>query len=165
MKTLRQRLLPSPALTLVLALVWPLMNQSWSLGQLLLGLLLALVVPWFTEPLRDQQPVLRRPAVALRLALLVLYDIVVSNLQVARLTLGRESALRSGFVWLPLSITDPHGIVLLAGIITMTPGTVSSDLTPDHRFLLIHVFNVDDEAELVAQIKARYEAPLMEIFQ
>ena len=56
------------------------------------------------------------------------------------------------------------GIVALAGIITMTPGTLSAELSPDHRHLLIHAFNVDDEAALIATIQSRYDAPLMEIF-
>lgn len=159
------RLLPAPLLSLVLAIVWPVLNQSWSLGQLLLGAVLALAIPWFTEALRADRPVLRHPEVALRLGLLVLKDIVTSNFDVARLILGRESAIRPGFVWLPLTLTDPHGIVALAGIITMTPGTLSADLSPDRKHLLIHAFNVDDPAALIETIKSRYEAPLMEIFE
>jgi multicomponent K+:H+ antiporter subunit E len=161
----RRRLLPAPWLSLVLAIVWPVLNQSWSAGQWLLGALLALVIPWFTEPLRTDKPLLRRPVVAARLTLRVLADIVTSNVEVARRILGPESAIRPAYVWLPLSITDAHGIVALAGIVTMTPGTLSADLTPDRRHLLIHAFNVDDAAALIATIKARYEAPLMEIFQ
>jgi hypothetical protein len=63
----------------------------------------------------------------------------------------------------PLDIADPHAILSLAGIITMTPGTLSAELSPDRRYLLVHAFNVDDEAALIAQIKSRYEAPLKEM--
>ncbi|MDP2818370.1 MAG: Na+/H+ antiporter subunit E [Polaromonas sp.] len=165
MNKIRQRLLPSPLLSLVLALIWPVLNQSWSLGHMLLGALLALLIPVFTERLRADRAVLRRPGVALRLLFIVLKDIITSNIDVARLILGRESAIRPGFFWLPLSITDPHGIVTLAGIITMTPGTLSADLSADRQHLLVHAFNIDDEAALIASIKSRYEAPLMEIFK
>lgn len=164
MTPLREKLLPAPLLSLVLALVWPVLNQSWSMGQVLLGLVLAVAIPWFTEALRVDKPMLRRPGVALRLFFVVLKDIVTSNLVVARLILGRESAIRPGFVWLPLTIADAHGIVALTGIVTMTPGTLSAELSSDRRFLLIHAFNIDDEAALIATIKSRYEAPLMEIF-
>ena len=68
-------------------------------------------------------------------------------------------------MWVPLDIRDPHGIAALAGIITMTPGTLSSDLTEDRRHLLVHAFNVDDEQGLGASIKERYETPLREIFE
>jgi multicomponent K+:H+ antiporter subunit E len=103
--------------------------------------------------------------VVLRLGLTVLKDIVTSNVEVAQLILGDESKIRPGFVWLPLTITDPHGIVALAGIITMTPGTLSADLSSDRRHLLIHAFNLGDEAALIEAIKTRYERPLLEIFQ
>ena len=165
MSAMRKRWLPSPVLTVVLAVCWPVLNQSWSLGQVLLGLVLAVVIPWFTEPLRDQRPVIGKPWVIARLGLLVLKDIVTSNIDVARLILGRESAIRPAFVWFPLTLTDPHGIVALAGIITMTPGTLSADITPDRRYLLVHALHVDDEAALIATIHARYEQPLMEIFK
>ena len=65
---------------------------------------------------------------------------------------------------MPLHIRDPHGIASLAGIITMTPGTLSADLTEDRRFLLVHALNASDEAVLIASIKTRYEAPLQRIF-
>ena len=161
----RKRWLPSPVLTAVLAVCWPVLNQSWSPGQVLLGLALAVVVPWFTEPLRDQRPAIRKPGAIVRLGLLVLKDIVTSNIDVARLILGRESDIRPGFVWYPLTLTDPHSIMALAGIITMTPGTLSADITPDHRYLLVHALHVDDKSALIATIHARYEQPLMEIFQ
>lgn len=165
MNALRRRILPSPLLSLVLALAWPVLNQSWSLGHCLLGGLLALVVPWFTDPLRESRPTLRRPAVALRLMLVVLKDIVSSNIAVARLILGPETAIRPAFVWLPLTVAEPHAIVTLSLIVTMTPGTLSADLSPDGRHLLIHALNVDDPAALIADIKARYEAPLLEILR
>lgn len=160
-----RRILPSPVLSALLFVLWPLLNQSWSPGQLVLGAALALGIPWFSERLRPGKPALRAPWVIVRLGFVVLWDIVIANVEVARRILGRESAIRPRFVWLPLTIADPHGIVALAGIVTMTPGTLSSELTPDRRHLLIHVLNVDDEAALVAGIKARYEAPLLAIFE
>ena len=163
---LRQRLLPAPLLSLVLAIMWPMLNQSWSLGQCLLGAGAgrgrALV---HRAAAAEARVTLRRPAVALRLGLVVLKDIVGSNIDVARLILGREAAIRPGFVWVPLTFADPHGIVALAGIVTMTPGTLSAELSADRRHLLVHAFNVDDPAALVDDIKARYEAPLLEIFE
>jgi multicomponent K+:H+ antiporter subunit E len=160
-----KRLMPSAPLSALLFLTWPLLNQSWSLGHLTLGAALALVIPWFTEALRPDKVVLRHPGKILRLALLVLWDVVTANIEVARCILGPESAIHPRFVWLPLSITDPHGIVALASIVTMTPGTLSSELSDDRRHLMIHVLSLRDEAELIAGIKARYEAPLQAIFE
>ncbi len=160
-----KRLIPAPLLSAVLFFVWPLLNQSWTLGQLAVGALLAVSIPWFTEDLRPDKAVLRHPMLIVRLGLVVLCDIVKSNIDVAKGILGPEREIQPRFVWLPLSITDPHGIVALAGIITMTPGTLSSELTEDRRFLLIHVFSLADEAALIDDIKTRYEKPLQQIYE
>lgn len=165
MKTLRSRLLPAPGLSLVLWVSWLMLNESVSAGHLLLGAALALVVPRFTERYRPDKPALRGALTACRLALVVMADIVKSNLVVARQVLGPESRVRPAFVWVPLDIRDPHGIVALAAIITLTPGTLSSDLSEDRRHLLVHALHVEDAEALVADIKQRYESPLREIFE
>lgn len=157
-------LLPAPLVSATLFVAWLLLNQSLSVGHMALGALLAWALPWILERFREDRPRIRRPGAIVRLGAIVLYDIVMSNIEVARRILGPESAIRPRFVWVPLDIRDPHGIAALAGIITMTPGTLSSDLTDDRRHLLVHAFNVDDEVALVESIKTRYEAPLMEIF-
>ena len=167
-KTWFARLLPSPLLSVLLFLAWLMLNESASAGQVLLALGLALVLPWWSARFRPEPPRLRRGRTALRLVGRVLLDIVVSNIEVARRVLGPERALRPVFVWVPLSISDPHGMVTLAGIVTLTPGTLSSEITADRRHLLVHALHCPDaaaEAALVAGIQARYEAPLKEIFQ
>jgi len=159
---------PSPLLSFALFVAWLMLNESASAGHLLLGAVLALALPHVTDRLRPERPRLARWGEIAHLAGVVLIDIVKSNIAVARLILGPESRIQPRFVWLPLAIRDPHGIVALAGIITMTPGTLSADLSDDRRRLLIHAFDVDDdaaEAALVADIRARYEAPLMRIFE
>ena len=158
-------LVPAPLISAALLATWLLLNGSLSAGHVVLGAALAIIVPWFTQRLRPDSTRLKRPGVALRLAAVVAKDIVLSNIEVARRILGPESAIRPRFVWVPLHIRDPHGIVALAGIVTLTPGTLSSDLSDDRRHLLVHAFNAGDEAALIAEIKTRYEAPLMEIFE
>lgn len=158
------RWLPAPIMSVLIFASWLLLNQSVSLGHLTLAAVLAVVLPWITERYRPERPRLRRPGLMVKLAFVVLYDIVKSNIDVAVRVLGPVERIRPAFVWVPLTIRDPHGIYALAGIITMTPGTLSADLSDDHRFLLVHSLNVDDPVALVADIKARYEAPLLEIF-
>ena len=99
-----------------------------------------------------------------RLLVLLLWDIIVSNVVVAGQVLGRETRIHPGFVWYPLEIANIHGIAALSSIITLTPGTVTAALSTDRKYLLIHVLNLEDEAALVAGIKQRYEHPLMEVF-
>jgi multicomponent K+:H+ antiporter subunit E len=158
------RLVPAPLLSVVLFCAWLLLNGV-SAGHFALGAVLGIAIPWFTEPFRPDRFRLRSWPALVTLAVTVLWDIVVSNVQVAWLIIGPERRIHPRFVWLPLAIRDPHGIATLAGIITMTPGTLSADLTEDRRHLLVHALNVADEAELVASIKARYETPLRRIFE
>lgn len=160
-----KRWLPAPRLSLLLLLVWLLLNGSLSVGQIALGLLFALGIPLALRAYLPDALRLRRPGVLLRLLGVVLLDIVLSNLTVARQILGREAALHSRFVWVPLDLREPAGIAALASIITMTPGTLSCDLTTDRRHLLVHALHVADEAALIATIKARYETPLREILE
>jgi multicomponent K+:H+ antiporter subunit E len=162
------RLLPSPLLSLALWITWLMLNESASAGHLLLGAALALVVPWLTERWRPDKPRLSRPGVALRLAATLLADIVKSNLAVARLVLGDERRITPRFVWVPLTLRDPHGLVALAAVVTMTPGTLSAGFSDDRAHLLVHAFDIDDDAAqaaLIADIQQRYEAPLKRIFE
>ena len=163
-----KRLLPSPLVSLALLVTWLMLNEAASPGHLLLGAALALVLPWLTRAWRPGVPRVGRVGTAMKLAARVLLDIVKSNITVARLILGNERHITPRFVWVPLAIRDPHGIVALAGVVTMTPGTLSADLSDDRRHLLVHAFDIDDDAAqaaLIADIKARYEAPLIRIFE
>ncbi|MCU0989939.1 MAG: Na+/H+ antiporter subunit E [Xanthomonadales bacterium] len=159
-----RRLVPEPLMSLVLLGIWLLLNQSLALGQVLLGALLALAIPWFSERFRPDKPRLRRPVAALRLAGVVLWDVVVANFQLAARILGPESRLRPSYLEVPLDIGDRTGAVVLAGIVTMTPGTLSVELGADGRTLRVHAFDLADASEAVEAIKQRYEKPLMEIF-
>jgi multicomponent K+:H+ antiporter subunit E len=160
------KLFPAPALSLCVFAVWLLLVGSIEPGHLVLAALQAVLLPLVAQRLRrDGAAGVRRPLLALRLFLVVLWDIVISNIQVAKLILGREANIHPGFLWLPLDIRNPHAIATLAGIITMTPGTLSTEVSADNRHLLVHCFSLDDEAGTIAQIKQRYEAPLKEIFE
>ena len=99
-----------------------------------------------------------------RLVLRVLWDIVVANLEVARLVLGPSDRLHPAFIELPLDIDEPFVATVLASIITLTPGTVSVDIDRDRRMLLVHALDVTDIPAAIDTIKRRYEAPLTEIF-
>jgi len=160
-----RHLLPAPLMSALLLAMWLMLNGTLHISHVALGLALAVVIPWLTEPMRSERAHLRRPIAIVRLGLIVLYDIVISNIEVARRVLGPESRIKSAFIWVPLEIKDSHGIAALSGIITMTPGTLTADLTADRKFLLVHCFHVEDVAAVVRGIKQRYEAPLMEIFQ
>lgn len=159
-------LLAYPLLALTLAVVWILLLNDFTLGAFLFGLILGAVIPLFTRPFWPEAPGIRHYGKAAAYFFLVLWDIVVANVQVAYLILFRANRnLRSRFVAIPLDVRRPEAIALFAGTITMTPGTVSCDLSADGRSLLVHCLDIGDPAAAAAGMKARYEARLKEIFE
>lgn len=160
-----KRLLPQPLFSLCLWLIWLLLNNSAAPGQVLLGGLLAVAIPLFTVRFWPNRPRLLRPWRLASYLVVLLWDITIANLAVARLILGPMRRLRPAFIKLPLDLCNNFAIVVLTNTISLTPGTVSADLSIDRRYLLIHVLDVEDEAQLIAHIKQRYERPLQEIFQ
>jgi multicomponent K+:H+ antiporter subunit E len=164
--TTLKRLLPHPVLTATLAAVWALLSNDFSPGTLLFGVVLGVAIAKFTSPYWPSGSKLRNPLAILEYSAIVVWDIVVSNLQVAYLVLFRRGdSLRSQFVVVPLELRSPEAIATLAGTITMTPGTVSADLSADGHSLLVHCLETTDPAGTVASIKSRYERRLMRIFE
>jgi len=159
------RILPHPLMTLTLVLVWLGLVNKVTPGNLLLGLFFGLLVPIATAPYWPDRPRIRNPLKVIEYGVIVLWDIVIANIQVAAIILFRRNeTIRSQWVTVPLDLTSPEAITVLAGTITMTPGTVSTSVSTDAKSLLVHCLDVDDPAEIVATIKSRYEARLKEIF-
>ena len=161
-----RRWLPSPSLSLALFVVWLLLNQTLDLGTLLLAAVFAVIVPLLTRGLRPATVRMRKPGVALRLTLRALGDMLYSALTVGKLLLTRRtSQIKGQFVEIPLDVRDPNALAMLAMICCLTPGTAWGELSFDRSRLLLHVFDMKDEAAFIAMIKTRYEAPLREIFE
>lgn len=159
------RLFPHPMLTVLLTVIWLLMVNAPSFGHLLLGAFLGWGIALLCSGFMLDVPRLRRPLLLCRYLLMVLWDIVIANLHVARLVLGPTRKLRPAFVEVPMEIENEFMLSVLACIVSLTPGTVSSGLSSDHKTLLLHGLDVADDQALIAEVKSRYEAPLMEIFE
>lgn len=159
------RLFPHPLLSGALLLVWLLLNNTLAAGHVVLGAVLAVAIPLAIEPFWRRERIFRRPQVLLKLVPIVLWDIVVANVTVALLVLGPIGRLKPRFIEVPLQVTHPYAISALASIVTMTPGTVSSEISADHKRLLVHGLHVPDEAAAIAGIKSRYESLVMELFE
>jgi multicomponent K+:H+ antiporter subunit E len=147
--------------------LWLLLNQSFAPAHLALGAVLAGALAWVTSSLRPLKAHVRRLDIAALLLLVVLKDIVLNNLSVARIVLGLRPVreVHSGFLRIPLDLRDPHGLAALAAIVTATPGTVWAGLSTEGDTLTLHVLDLKDDASLIRLIKHRYEQPLMKIFE
>ena len=157
--------LPFPLVSASLLLLWVLLNQPLSPGQFVIGFVVAVAGGLILTRLQLPKVRIRRPGVALRLAGLVIADIIRSNIAVGRIILGIGAGHRtSGFVHIALDLRDPFGLACLAAIITATPGTLWVNFDGSTGVLTMHVLDLIDEAAWVETIKGRYERHLLEIF-
>ena len=160
-----RRWLPYPILSILLLLIWLLFNQSLAPGTIVAGVVFALVLAKAFGLLRPPEARVRNFPLLVRLFVRVVFDIVRSNITVARLIVRRDCRANSGFVAIPLTLTDHYGLAVLACIITSTPGTIWVSHDSGADILLIHVLDLVDEQAWIDSIKRRYEQPLLEIFQ
>lgn len=160
-----RRILPHPALSLMLVLVWLLLLNRFSAGGLALALAVGVIVPLVTSRFWPDRPRLRFGPQAAAYVGLVLWDILVANFQVAAIILFRRNRdLRARWMVIPLELRQPEAIAALAGTITLTPGTLTADVSGDGRALLVHALDLEDPEAEAARIKHRYEARLMRIY-
>jgi len=160
-----RRLIPHPFLSLALVLIWIGLVNTFTLGNLILGTVFGLVIPLLTAAYWPDRPEIARPLKIVEYVLVVLWDIVVANVVVAKIILfRRERNIRSHWIPVPLDLTSAEAITVLAGTITMTPGTVSAMLSADGTAILVHCLHTDDPDAVRDGIKSRYERRLKEIF-
>lgn len=158
-------LVPHPLLSLLLILVWLGLVNTFTLGNLILGTSFGLVIPMLTAAYWPGRPAIARPLKVVEYVVVVLWDIIVANVQVALIILfKREPTINSQWISIPLELTSAEAITVLAGTITMTPGTVSAVLAADGCAILVHCLHTDDPDAVRDEIKTRYERRLLEIF-
>lgn len=161
-----KRLIPSPPLSLALFIVWLLLNESFDVATFALAAIFSVVVPLITQSLRPATVRMRRPTLALKLAGVILYDLVRSAWTVARLLLTKRNAdIKPCFIEMPLQLRDPNALAVLAMIFCLTPGTAWGELSFDRSKLLIHMFDLKDPQPFIEMVRRRYERPLQEIFE
>ncbi len=161
----RHRFLPHPLLTVLLILLWVALQNSFTIAVWVGAVFLGVVIPIYTANFWPNRPKVRSPLKGLVFILIVSWDILVANVQVAFLILFRHpDQLRTRWVTVPLDLSGPEAITVLAGTITLTPGTVSSDISVDGHSILVHCLDLVDEEELIRTIKNRYEKRLQAIF-
>lgn len=158
-------LFPHPVLTLLLAVVWIILQNGFSAGMAVFGLILGTIIVRATAAFWPERPGGFRFGKMLSYTLMVMWDILVANVEVAWIVLTVPNAkLKPAWITIPLDLRTPEAITLLAGTITLTPGTVSADLSQSGHHLLVHVLHTDNPDADRDLIKSRYEARLKEIF-
>lgn len=165
-RRLTHRLIPHPLLTILLIVTWCLLINHLSLGTVVFGAILGIVIPIATAAYWPDRPRVPRPHLLASYILIVIWDIVVANVTVAMIVLfKRNRDMSPAWVSIPLELKTPEAITVLAGTITLTPGTVSADLSDHGHALLVHALDAPDPDAVRDEIKMRYERRLKEIFE
>ncbi|CAD5107138.1 Na+/H+ antiporter subunit E [Zestomonas carbonaria] len=162
-----RKLFPYPWMTLVLWVVWMLLNETLAVSHALLGAVLAIFMPLMTRAMYVHGRMkVKKLWLAVLVATRVVVDITVSCWKVCKIILGTKQARsRSGFITIRLNIRSVYGMTILASIVNSTPGTVWTELSDDNRILLVHLLDLNEEQEFRRIFHERYEKPLMEIFE
>lgn len=155
---------PQPCLSLLLFTVWQFLSEGVSGASVVMGLLLAWLIPQLTQGFWPERPAFVKPWRMARYLMIMLVDIVVASFSVARLILSPRQP-RPIFVCYPLELEHPLAISILASTISLTPGTVSADVSDDRKTLLIHTLDAANDQEVIESIHNRYEKPLLEMFK
>lgn len=155
--------LPHPVISLAVTVSWVLLT-SYTAASLVMALILGWLIPWVCQGFWIMPVKVKHWGKLLRYCLMVLYDIIVANLQTAVLVLSNVEKLQPSFMLIPLDLQNPVAITIFANTVTLTPGTISARVSTDCQFIQVHGLNVQDPEQAVADMKARYEQPLKEIF-
>jgi multicomponent Na+:H+ antiporter subunit E len=142
---------------IVLAFIWVVLNNSFTLADVIVGLLFGFLAIRLSWPVLSSEPFSfgrffslgkRNPIVLtgmwIRFIIFGFIEVVKSNIAVVKVVLAPKMKLNPGIVAIPLDIKSDAGITTLANVITLTPGTVSLDVSSDRKTLYIHAFNVTD---------------------
>lgn len=150
-------------LNLFLAFVWMLLHNAFTLGNFLSGFIVGAIVLFIFRRSLPGDLYLSRLWGVIDLTLVFLWEVLKANFTVAGLVLAKKIELNPGIVSLPIEIESDFGIVVLANMITLTPGSLSVDITPDRKQIILHVLNITSEDEVRREIKETFERRILRI--
>ena len=155
--------LPHPFVSVIVALSWIMLAHSIDPTTLLMAVLLGIFIPRLVNPFTTRTPNINW-LLAFKLFFVVLWDIIICNIKVAKLVLGPTHKLHPKWFRVPLDSQHEQVNVLLALIITTIPGTVTAGIDQDRGDILVHALSSDNIEIDIQDIKTRYEKALMMIF-
>lgn len=152
-------------LNLLLAIAWAALTGSFGPVDLLFGFLLGYLVLWVITRLGQPNKYFSRIPLILGLLGYFLVDLLRANIRMAGIILSAKMKLRPAVIAVPLSLKSEPAIILFANMMTLTPGTLSLDISTDRRMLYIHTVYLDDPEQFKQQLINGYERRLKELFE
>lgn len=149
---------------ILLALIWTAVTADFSFGNFLIGLILSYLVLLVVGPAVDKTGYTRRVRKAFTLLIYFLKELFVSSIRVAKDVIKPKFKMQSGVVDIPLDVKSDLEITFLANMISLTPGTLSLEVSEDRKELFIHAMYIDEGVDQVRKdIKGGMERRILEI--
>lgn len=152
-------------LNVLLALVWSSLLGNFEPPYLMSGFVLSFFILWLFQKPPRKQKYFRQVPLIIEFIFFFLWEVIVSNIRLTLTILSPRPHLKPAVVAVPLDIKNDAAIVFLANLITLTPGTLSLDISSAKQFLYIHVYDLEDPEEFIQDIKQNYERRVQEIIE
>jgi len=140
-------------LNIMLAVAWVAFTGTVSLSSLIVGFVIGYAALWLIQPLIGATTYFRRVTAWIKLIIMFHYELIVSSLAVAMDVLTPRHRARPAIIEMPLDVKSDTGILLVTNLISLTPGTLSLDVSEDRKTLLIHAMFADDHDALRKSLK------------
>ena len=152
-------------LNVLLAIAWSALTGSFQPVDLLFGFVLGYLVLWLINRTNQSRSYFYQVPRMLDLVLFFLFDLVRANFRMAVIILSPQMKLRPAVIAVPLILQSDTAIILLTNMITLTPGTLSLDISTDRRMIYLHVVYLEDPAQFRQQLIEGYEKRLKELLE
>jgi len=149
-------------LNLFFALSWMLINASFTSADFLIGFVLGYVSIWITQPL-GRTSYFRTFSAFISLTLSFLWELIVSVLRVTYDVITPTPYSDPDIVYVPLDAKSDLEITLLANMVSLTPGTLSLNVSEDKNSLIVHAMFAPDHQSVIDSIKERLEKKLLRV--
>lgn len=152
-------------LNIVLALIWVSMTGQFTLANFLLGLGLSFILLWVGQRSGPQLSYFNKVQKVINLSFYFIWQLIVANIRVTYDILTPRPYMLPAVVAVPIELKSDTEIMILANLITLTPGTLSLDVSPDQRILYVHTMHLGDVNEFIEEIKSGFERRVRELFE
>ncbi len=150
---------------IALALAWAAVTGNFTFGNLVVGFSIGLLILIFTRRIVGSPDYLIKVRQVISLVLFFLWELIKSNLRVAYDVLTPKHHMRPGVLAIPLDAQTDAEITLLSNMITLTPGTLSLDISADRKTLYLHDMYIDDVDAARRRIKHGFERRILEVLR
>ncbi|HAA7185591.1 TPA_asm: Na+/H+ antiporter subunit E [Listeria monocytogenes] len=151
-------------LNIILACLWMFLESSFSFATFIIGFIIGIFLLFFMRRFLGSRFYLFRLFALVKLVFRFLHDLIVSTVHVSRIVLKKDMNIRPGIFRYDTTLETDWEVTMLALLITLTPGTLSIDISDDYKAIYVHSLHVPNIEEEITTIRKSYEGAIMEVF-